>query len=131
MYLSVASKSFLRNNGNWDYRKADPRFPAQVSRFGYEVTAAVDQFLGNLGGVRFSVKYSLCGIKLNQFAALGMVPSIWNSVFGSVNIVQVPPAQLANPVLASVAGFTGCYVCLLYTSPSPRDQRGSRMPSSA
>ena len=28
--------------------------------------------------------------------------------------------------------FTGVvYYCLLYTSPSPRDQRGSRMPSSA
>ena len=25
----------------------------------------------------------------------------------------------------------GAYSCLLYTSPSPRDQRGSRMPSSA
>ena len=25
----------------------------------------------------------------------------------------------------------GLYACLLYTSPSPRDQRGSRMPSSA
>ena len=25
----------------------------------------------------------------------------------------------------------GIYGCLLYTSPSPRDQRGSRMPSSA
>ena len=24
-----------------------------------------------------------------------------------------------------------CFPCLLYTSPSPRDQRGSRMPSSA
>ena len=24
-----------------------------------------------------------------------------------------------------------CEICLLYTSPSPRDQRGSRMPSSA
>ena len=24
-----------------------------------------------------------------------------------------------------------CRACLLYTSPSPRDQRGSRMPSSA
>ena len=24
-----------------------------------------------------------------------------------------------------------CFTCLLYTSPSPRDQRGSRMPSSA
>ena len=30
--------------------------------------------------------------------------------------------------LAAVLSATGC---LLYTSPSPRDQRGSRMPSSA
>ena len=41
-----------------------------------------------------------------------------------------------------VVSFYGCennracktvtfYACLLYTSPSPRDQRGSRMPSSA
>ena len=28
-------------------------------------------------------------------------------------------------------GFEGYSDCLLYTSPSPRDQRGSRMPSSA
>ena len=27
--------------------------------------------------------------------------------------------------------YTGIFNCLLYTSPSPRDQRGSRMPSSA
>ena len=27
--------------------------------------------------------------------------------------------------------YTHCRDCLLYTSPSPRDQRGSRMPSSA
>ena len=39
--------------------------------------------------------------------------------------------------LVSCAHATLCYVvpkvsiCLLYTSPSPRDQRGSRMPSSA
>ena len=41
--------------------------------------------------------------------------------------------------LALVAGWfavafttaTVVYLCLLYTSPSPRDQRGSRMPSSA
>ena len=33
-----------------------------------------------------------------------------------------------------IKNFTGIsdpYDCLLYTSPSPRDQRGSRMPSSA
>ena len=27
--------------------------------------------------------------------------------------------------------FENILICLLYTSPSPRDQRGSRMPSSA
>ena len=27
--------------------------------------------------------------------------------------------------------FRALWICLLYTSPSPRDQRGSRMPSSA
>ena len=30
-----------------------------------------------------------------------------------------------------VGGIERVYDCLLYTSPSPRDQRGSRMPSSA
>ena len=58
-------------------------------------------------------------------------------------------ALLAGIGMAIVAGPLGCFViwrrlayfgdtlahsgllCLLYTSPSPRDQRGSRMPSSA
>ena len=30
-----------------------------------------------------------------------------------------------------IDAYTQAYSCLLYTSPSPRDQRGSRMPSSA
>ena len=34
-----------------------------------------------------------------------------------------------QPPEATLAAASGC--CLLYTSPSPRDQRGSRMPSSA
>ena len=33
-----------------------------------------------------------------------------------------------NTLLSNAAHYTDC---LLYTSPSPRDQRGSRMPSSA
>ena len=33
--------------------------------------------------------------------------------------------------LGSFAKGTAEHACLLYTSPSPRDQRGSRMPSSA
>ena len=35
-----------------------------------------------------------------------------------------------NIFTTSETGFS-IYFCLLYTSPSPRDQRGSRMPSSA
>ena len=38
-------------------------------------------------------------------------------------------ATAVNPLDYQVR--RGDYPCLLYTSPSPRDQRGSRMPSSA
>ena len=40
--------------------------------------------------------------------------------FFGVNVVETAPINLETPL-----------TCLLYTSPSPRDQRGSRMPSSA
>ena len=39
-----------------------------------------------------------------------------------------PGGYVSGPTLFSIADLCGC---LLYTSPSPRDQRGSRMPSSA
>ena len=41
--------------------------------------------------------------------------------------------ELDRPIFLSIGYSTchWCHVCLLYTSPSPRDQRGSRMPSSA
>ena len=42
------------------------------------------------------------------------------------------PASAANDAAEDGAhSARGNYICLLYTSPSPRDQRGSRMPSSA
>ena len=42
-------------------------------------------------------------------------------------------SELVSPAAASPRIFRDgrLYPCLLYTSPSPRDQRGSRMPSSA
>ena len=48
------------------------------------------------------------------------------------------PFAIADATTLTEAGYVGEDVeniiltfCLLYTSPSPRDQRGSRMPSSA
>ena len=40
-------------------------------------------------------------------------------------------AALAEEWLAYYQYWVGALVCLLYTSPSPRDISGSRMPSSA
>ena len=46
-----------------------------------------------------------------------------------VNVTLIFSA--AQAILARRAGAAYVSPCLLYTSPSPRDQRGSRMPSSA
>ena len=45
-------------------------------------------------------------------------------------LTQIVPLFFQDVVNEPVAGMKP-YTCLLYTSPSPRDQRGSRMPSSA
>ena len=47
-----------------------------------------------------------------------------------VNTCRKAPAVLVAFLSLSESGG-GHMICLLYTSPSPRDQRGSRMPSSA
>ena len=66
----------------------------------------------------------------------------------TIALIAVGAFALSTPALASPAadivtttidkrdltteyGVERVYNCLLYTSPSPRDQRGSRMPSSA
>ena len=56
----------------------------------------------------------------------------------TIDLARVPAARAvdfttisANEWLVQNAAFDHGTICLLYTSPSPRDQRGSRMPSSA
>ena len=41
------------------------------------------------------------------------------------------PAQMLELMLTAQLDAARCVACLLYTSPSPRDKRQSRMPSSA
>ena len=58
----------------------------------------------------------------NEGASAPSFPARFSSVYDNVLSVG------AHNSSGTIAGFSNC---LLYTSPSPRDQRGSRMPSSA
>src|SRR5665811_311657 len=78
--------------------------------------------------------------------AQGLGPGLMRAhpVAGSIDRADDPPVQPADPGIAAVLlGWTvtlgtygartmsGITICLLYTSPSPRDRTRSRMPSSA
>ena len=68
----------------------------------------------------------------------GLNLELWFEQFLS-NLRDVPSATLTegiDPIAIASGSYQGkanphAWICLLYTSPSPRDQRGSRMPSSA
>ena len=64
----------------------------------------------------------------------GVLKSLKDRLRRSFNVSFCEFEDLDDPTIATmgavVAGSDTKH-CLLYTSPSPRDQRGSRMPSSA
>ena len=66
-----------------------------------------------------------------EFAAIGLLVAsraqTLETASGLMNLVMLPMWTLSG-IFFSYQRFPDC---LLYTSPSPRDQRGSRMPSSA
>ena len=61
---------------------------------------------------------------------LGIAESIVKN--GGKVVITGRQADTTNHIAERLNESYGhCAMCLLYTSPSPRDQRGSRMPSSA
>ena len=71
------------------------------------------------------VDYDALQIEIQPFS-IPKKPNYW--VFSSQNAVR---SFLANPTASAHQSPILCVGCLLYTSPSPRDMRRSRMPSSA
>ena len=51
--------------------------------------------------------------------------------YDSMEVMRDSHEQSGSDCLTVAVRRERLYNCLLYTSPSPRDQRGSRMPSSA
>ena len=52
-------------------------------------------------------------------------------VIQHVNTGGKPAGVISTEAIYKTSAMSQSDCCLLYTSPSPRDQRGSRMPSSA
>ena len=93
----------------------------------------------DLAGIVTATTFSGSGASLTSLPAAqvtGTLPAI-----SGANLTNLPAANLTGALPAiSGANLTGIavtespvtsYTCLLYTSPSPRDKRQSRMPSSA
>ena len=89
--------------------------PKAIRRLGHEEVITVT---GYQDGYGFAIHPS-------EVTALSKLSRI-QQVITEISEQEVVPVQLVSNILhfQSVS-------CLLYTSPSPRDQRGSRMPSSA
>ena len=77
----------------------------------------------------------LIGCLANNIKAdmCGMVEDILNSMVDNVfNVTDCVSDQVVGAITNGIIGKVGEGMsCLLYTSPSPRDRYGSRMPSSA
>ena len=118
-------------------------------RFDFHLAFAIGGFIFGVGA---SINQACSVSTLHQFARgnLSMLLTmlgwflgwyIWDLLSSNFSIViNYQPLPLLNAQFVSIMFglsvlFTLLivilYPCLLYTSPSPRDQRGSRMPSSA
>ena len=89
--------------------------------------------------VRVRVIETQLYINFSKILRLVVIASVVLAGMVTVVVVVVEGAIVALVVALVAATVVGANVvvvvvvlgCLLYTSPSPRDQRGSRMPSSA
>ena len=108
VYKDFNDLVFTRRGQNEAFKNFESRYAAQLSKFN-----------ANGSSVTFSEALSALMLLSNAGVDDGQRISIISSVAtGSSDTIEDGSANDA-------------YICLLYTSPSPRDQRGSRMPSSA
>ena len=109
----------------------------------YENSGAIDTFLlgYETGDWTGNVLEDTDGDGDGDVAIPGVTITLFQDLDGDGVLTQAEINNQPTPPLVDVTdsngdySFTGLFgnyiACLLYTSPSPRDQRGSRMPSSA
>ena len=79
--------------------------------------------------VAADVSSSVCDKVRELTLADEVIADVSKSVMGSDLVIIATPVGAYEEIAQKIS--PALKPCLLYTSPSPRDQRGSRMPSSA
>ena len=118
----VRDAAALGRNGADALRDATLRFFADAKNKGVPSTAEMDK--------KETASDLLTLVRaVNGFSATKDLSSLRRGVDALVaDLVALDAVALDNEVVAVLCAY---YVCLLYTSPSPRDATLSRMPSSA
>ena len=115
-FVADLTQSFFRNQDQTTRRKSKPTIVQQ-----YENLEA-RQLLA-------SISLSASGLVTLDGEDTADIASVNPTTIGLDPAFQFNLNELSETYLASDVALI--FFCLLYTSPSPRDQRGSRMPSSA
>ena len=126
------------------YRIAVPDF----SKFEEDIDAHIDSNIPETLADKNGAKRAALVAAMKRYAAVLNVELNWKALNEIPLTRLIDQAAMISPLKTEdkqsllevsdhdtrrqmLIGLMGLYSCLLYTSPSPRDQRGSRMPSSA
>ena len=128
---SVSDADLLAGFGSW--RSACTRLKADAT-WGPTCAAAAN-VPQTPQDVRNFLKQNLdvYGLRSGDNSPNGLITGYYEPVYPG-SLTQTATANIpvyGVPEDMIIVSLDSIYPCLLYTSPSPRDQRGSRMPSSA
>ena len=102
---------------------------------GLGIDATLKAFNSGLGGgATVALSYALLGAFAVAIAKSGLAHALADKALAMVDRQHATGGGNVKWLLIGllwVVAIASQNICLLYTSPSPRDQRGSRMPSSA
>ena len=131
-YFVPTSVSLVRSGDDvrlgvqyWGLTGSDPAGVGAALTFSVEPAydkAAVDAVAESLKSVNSNARFAFPTLTKSKMDV------VLNSNFFPKNQDTTEPLSTTGGTVDATQAFS---ICLLYTSPSPRDQRGSRMPSSA